>query len=209
MNQSFADMIISTFREGMPGEIYNVIKNINRPENCHALKKTQVNAGVWSVLKPQTQTVDSKMRGIQNAVCKAGSNLAKLLDKGSNLDKEMKEWGSTALAILGKANIWINTRRRESHTRICVYETLCPQPLVLLFCGRKTKALIDSGSQVTTVSEDCLHTLSYTPDTVHIDDLILKRPDGNSLPYKGCIVATIQAEFLCDKEITVLAVVVP
>ena len=62
---------------------------------------TQVNAGVWTVLK-------HKMKGIQNTVCKAGSNLAKLLDKGSNLDKEMKEWGSTALAILGKANIWIN-----------------------------------------------------------------------------------------------------
>ena len=129
VNQSLADMINSTFREGMPDDIYNVIKNINRPENCHALKVTRVNAGVWSVLKPQKQTEDSKMRGILNAVCKVGSNLAKLLDEGSNIDKKMKEWGSTALAILGKANIWINTRRRESHTRICVYETLCPHPL--------------------------------------------------------------------------------
>ena len=94
VKQSLADMINSTFREGMPDDIYNdVIKNINRPENCHALKETQVNAGVWSVLKPQTQTEGSKMRGIQNAECKVGSNLAKLLDEGSNLDKEMKEWG--------------------------------------------------------------------------------------------------------------------
>ena len=73
----------------------------------------------------------------------------------------------------------------------------------------KTKALIDSGSQVTTVSEEFWQTLPYTPETVDIDDLILKGPDGKSIPYLGCIVATVEASFLSGKEIDVLAVVVP
>ncbi|MCG8078810.1 MAG: hypothetical protein JAY75_21550 [Candidatus Thiodiazotropha taylori] len=82
VSQNLADMINSTFREGMPDETYNeIIKKINRPENCFALKETRVNAGVWSVLKPQTQTEDSKMRGIQNAFCKAGCNLANLINQ--------------------------------------------------------------------------------------------------------------------------------
>ena len=100
-------MINATFREGMPDDIYNdVVKTTLRPENCFALMETQVIAGMWAVYKPQTQTEDSKMQGIQNAVCKAGINLAKLIDKGGLLlDDDMKEWSSTALALLSKANI--------------------------------------------------------------------------------------------------------
>ena len=41
---------------------------------------------------------------------------------------------------------------------------------------------------------------------IDIDDFTLKGPDGNSLMYNGCIVATIQGKFLCDIEISVLAV---
>ena len=119
INQKLADMINSTFREGMTDESYNdILKNIHRPENCYALKETRVNAGVWSVLKPQTQTEDSKIRGIQNSVVKASVNIAKLIDKAApTFDEETLEWGSNALALLGQANKWLNIRRREAHKK--------------------------------------------------------------------------------------------
>ena len=93
-------------------------KNIHRPENCFALKETRVNAGVWSVVKPQTQTQDSKARVVQNSIIKASCNIAKLLDKAAPvLDKQMLDWGSTAIAVLGQANKWLNVRRKESPTK--------------------------------------------------------------------------------------------
>ena len=93
-------------------------KNIHRPENCFALKETRVNAGVWSVVKPQTQTEDSKARVVQNSIIKASCNIAKLLDKAAPvLDKQMLDWGSTAIAVLGQANKWLNVRRKESHKK--------------------------------------------------------------------------------------------
>ena len=108
--QNLADMIHSSFREGSPDDMYEELaKNIHRLENCFSLKETRVNAGLWSVLKPQTQTEDSKVRGVQNAVIKASCNIAKLLDKAAPaLDKQMLDWGCTAIAVLGQANKWLN-----------------------------------------------------------------------------------------------------
>ena len=77
------------------------------------------------------------------------------------------------------------------------------------FCGVKSKALIDSGSMVTTVSESFLKSLCPQPVINSLDDFVLKGPDGRSLPYLGFIEATIKAEFLCDKEVCVPALVVP
>ena len=69
-------------------------KNIHRLKNCFALKETRVNAGVCSVLKPQAQTENSKVRDVQNAVIKASCNIAKLLDKAAPVsDKQMLDWG--------------------------------------------------------------------------------------------------------------------
>ena len=79
----------------------------------------------------------------------------------------------------------------------------------VIFYGTETTALIDSGSMVTTVSEDYLQSLHPTPTLYDLDNLILKGPDGKSLPYLGYIEATVRAEFLCDKEIVVPALVVP
>ena len=104
----------------MPDDIYNdVVKTTLRPENCFALKETRVNAGVWAVLEASNTDRRFKNAGVYRMqVCKAGINLAKLIDKGGLLlDDEMKEWGSTALALLGKANIWINIRRRDLHKK--------------------------------------------------------------------------------------------
>ena len=41
VNQNLADMINSSFWEGIPDDMYaEFTKNIHRPENCFALKKT-------------------------------------------------------------------------------------------------------------------------------------------------------------------------
>ena len=78
----------------------------------------------------------------------------------------------------------------------------------IIFCGEKTPALIDSGSMVTTVSEDYLNTLHPKPEIIGLEELVLSGPDGKELPYLGYTEATIQAEFLFDKEISVPALVV-
>lgn len=85
--------------------------------NCENLKETRVNQGVWSVLKSNIQTEDSKLRSIQNAVVKATINLVKIMNAGANtFDPKMLEWGTDAIGVLGQANIrtghkWIDLRR--------------------------------------------------------------------------------------------------
>ena len=79
----------------------------------------------------------------------------------------------------------------------------------ITFCGVETKALLDSGSQVTTVSEHFYDSLNPQPPTAEIEELVLKGPDGRSIPYLKCIVVTIAAGFLPDKEVDALALVVP
>ena len=79
----------------------------------------------------------------------------------------------------------------------------------ITFCGVETKALLYSGSQVTTVSEHFYDSLNPQPPTAEIEELVLKGPDGRSIPYLKCIVVTIAAGFLPDKEVDALALVVP
>ena len=73
----------------------------------------------------------------------------------------------------------------------------------------EAKAFLDSGSQVTTVSENVYNSLNPRPPTAGIEDLVLKGPDGRSIPYRECIVVTVSASFLPDKEVDALALVVP
>ena len=77
------------------------------------------------------------------------------------------------------------------------------------FYGVQTKALIDSGSQVTTVSEDFYNSLDPTPPDAEIGELVLKGPDGRSLRYLRCIVVTVETPFLPGEELEALALVVP
>ena len=91
-------------------------------------------------------------------------------------------------------------------------ETLIGQPNEsnVTFCGTDTIALIDSGSEVTTICEEFFETLNPAPIHVPLEDLRLnlEGPDGRKLPYSECIVATINVAF-CPEPITVLALVVP
>ena len=55
------------------------------------------------------------------------------------------------------------------------------------FCGVEAKALLDSGFQVTTVSEDFFNSLDPRPQEVVSQEIDFKGPDGRSIPYLHCI----------------------
>ena len=76
------------------------------------------------------------------------------------------------------------------------------------FCGVEAKALLDSGSQVTTVSEEFYNSLDPRSPTADSEEIDLKCPDGRSIPYIQCIEVTVGASFLPGQEIETLALVV-
>ena len=112
-----AMFVNSAFREGISDEKQTeLVKDIHCPSNCNALVKTTVNQPIWRFLKPQTQTDDVKMQGIQNNVLKAAINFTKILNEcGETMGQNMVELGTNALALLGQSNKQINNKRKEFH----------------------------------------------------------------------------------------------
>ena len=82
---------------------------------------------------------------------------------------------------------------------------------IITFCGKRVTALIDSGSQVTTLSEMFYDSLHNKPDLLNLSDfnLIITGPDGRSIPYLGLIEVTVKADFMQGKEVEVLALIMP
>ena len=81
----------------------------------------------------------------------------------------------------------------------------------ILFCGIETNALVDSGSQVTTVTEEYFRSMNpqhilYTIEDLNLD---LYAAGGNKIPLLGAIEATLEVPFLPNHEIQVPVVVVP
>lgn len=82
VNDDLALFVNKSFRSGICDErVAEVVKDTLMPANCDTLTKTRVNTGMWRLLKPQTQTDDSKMQMIQNLTVKASINIEKFLDK--------------------------------------------------------------------------------------------------------------------------------
>ena len=81
----------------------------------------------------------------------------------------------------------------------------------ITLCGKRTQALVDSGLQVTTVSETFLKSLPEEPELGSLDDLnmTVTGPDGSSIPYLGLIVANVEVDFMKGKEIVVPVLVMP
>lgn len=79
----------------------------------------------------------------------------------------------------------------------------------MTICGLGVEALIDSGSQVTTLSEELYNTLDPAPPIVPEQEVDLRGPDGRSLQYIQCVAVTVSADFMSGKEIVVPALVVP
>ena len=56
---------------------------------------------------------------------------------------------------------------------------------VVSFCGAEENAVIDSGSQVTTICEEYFNAMTHLPTIIPLEELKLnlKGPDGRKLPY--------------------------
>ena len=71
-----------------------------------------------------------------------------------------------------------------------------------MFCGTETNALIDSGSQVTTFTEDFYRSLNPRPILYTVEDLNLDLygAGGNKIPLLGAIEVTMEVPFLPNHE---------
>ncbi|MEW8113353.1 MAG: hypothetical protein AB2771_08875, partial [Candidatus Thiodiazotropha endolucinida] len=80
-----------------------------------------------------------------------------------------------------------------------------------MFCGIETSALVDSGSNITTVCEEFYQSLSHKPELKSLSDfdLEVECAGGNMLPYTGYIEASLQVPFLPHSDIEVPVLVVP
>lgn len=80
-----------------------------------------------------------------------------------------------------------------------------------MFCGIETSALVDSGSNITTVCEEFYQSLSHRPELKSLSDfdLEVECAGGNTLPYTGYIEASLQVPFLPHSDIEVPVLVVP
>lgn len=78
-------------------------------------------------------------------------------------------------------------------------------------CGMKCKALIDTGSMVTTMSQSVYENMPVKPEILSLDTLQLeiKAAGGTTLPYSGYIEAEINVPFLQNKPMLVPVLVVP
>ena len=75
-------------------------------------------------------------------------------------------------------------------------------------CDVEIPALIDSGSMVSTVSEEFYRSLNPRPELHEDFRLSLQGPDGKSLKYFGIIIVKIELSFI-DEPLYLPALVVP
>ena len=77
--------------------------------------------------------------------------------------------------------------------------------------GVKTKALIDTGSMVSTIAEDFLNTLDPVPIVHNIEEFGFKvnAANGQTLPYSGYVEAEVTVSYLQNSALTVPLLVVP
>ena len=81
------------------------------------------------------------------------------------------------------------------------------------FCGIDANALVDSGSQITTITEEFYNSLSPRPHLWSLEELDLnlkvQGAGGHDIPYIGCILADVKVPFMPNCTIKVGVLVVP
>ena len=75
--------------------------------------------------------------------------------------------------------------------------------------GEETKGLIDTGSEISTVSERFWESLHHKPEIHVVEELEIKCADGSTLPYRGFIELTIGIPALNGDLVSALFLVVP
>jgi hypothetical protein len=115
-------LVNNIFQNGLPyHQLSELVKNINRPENCSMLTKTRVNQLVWDLLSEE-----NKIQYRQGLLIKTAILITKLVNKLSecknneNLDvpiQELVDLGTDALGILGHCNRATNLSRRDLHNK--------------------------------------------------------------------------------------------
>eukprot|EP00105_Crassostrea_gigas_P034950 XP_019919098.1 PREDICTED: uncharacterized protein LOC109617440 [Crassostrea gigas] len=118
IDDELANLVTDWFREGIEEERYGeLLKVINRPENCPALVTVKTNQMVWDFLSPMTKSSDKKMQNIQTSLVKGACALTKLtylLGKCDNPEiLDLLGNAMESLALLGHANRQLCMLRRE------------------------------------------------------------------------------------------------
>ena len=75
--------------------------------------------------------------------------------------------------------------------------------------GIETTGLIDTGSEISTVSEQFWNSLNPKPEIHVVQELEIKCADGNTLPYRGVVELTIGVPTLQEDLVSALFLVVP
>lgn len=121
VNQGVADLANGLFKEGLDRDQFkDLVKSIDRPENCDSLTEVRVNELVWNLLQMPTRTFDEKLQSVQTAMAKTGINLVHIMEMIADPDKQKHEEdiltkGTQAVAMLGHAYHLLCLRRRELH----------------------------------------------------------------------------------------------
>ncbi|KAH3851325.1 hypothetical protein DPMN_093805 [Dreissena polymorpha] len=68
--------------------------------------------------------------------------------------------------------------------------------------GKQSSCLVDTGSMITTVSEDWYKQLDPLPEIHTIEEFIVQGSDGNSLPYIGYIEAVVNVPGVSNHDIS-------
>ncbi|XP_045188719.2 uncharacterized protein LOC123546483 [Mercenaria mercenaria] len=162
IDDTLAENVHDLFRNGIEEERYSelVKDEINcRPENCESLVVVKTNPCIWDgISQNNSYQYDKKLQNIETSVVKAGTILAKAVNKMAVLEQEHEKYGeliencNDVLALLGHSNKQINMFRRDlmKPEIKSEYSHLCNHSLPF------TKELFgDDISKTTKEIEDC------------------------------------------------------
>ena len=77
-----AEIVNGLFANGLPdNKLSELLKNVERPENCNTLTKTRVNQLIWDLLSDYTRGEENRIQFKQGLVVKAAILVTKMLDK--------------------------------------------------------------------------------------------------------------------------------
>ena len=125
VDSNLAELVNSMFQNGLQDhQLSELVKNINRPENCSMLTKTRVNQLIWDLLSDYPSSEENKIQYRQGLLIKTAILITKLVNKlnecknNETLDvpiQELMDLGTDALGIIGHCNRTTNLSRRDLH----------------------------------------------------------------------------------------------